>query len=52
MAAFIAEVRNLIGAAPAGYEWLEYLVVAILLMFLVDCAVTLVAAVFKWIGGQ
>lgn len=52
MAAFIAEIESLIGAPPAGYEWLEYLVVAVLLIFLVDSAVTLIAAVFKWIGGR
>ena len=51
MAAFISEIRELIGVAPAGFEWFEYLVVAVLLLFLIDAAVTLVAAIFKWIGG-
>lgn len=52
MAAFISEIQSLIGVPPAGYEWLEYLVVAVLLIFLIDSAVTLIAAVFKWIGGR
>lgn len=52
MATFISEIQSLIGAPPVGYEWLEYLVVAVLLIFLVDSAVTLIAAVFKWIGGR
>ena len=34
MAAFISEIQSLIGAPPAGYEWLQYLVVAVLLIFL------------------
>lgn len=52
MSVLITEVRNLIGSPPAGYEWLEYIVVAVLLMFLVDAAVTMIAGVFKWIGGH
>ena len=52
MAAFISEIQSLIGTPPAGYEWLEYLVVAVLLIFLIDCAVTLVASVFKFVGGR
>lgn len=52
MSVFIAEIRSLIGTPPVGYEWMEYLVVAILMIFLIDAAVTLIAAVFKWIGGR
>lgn len=52
MAVFISEIRSLIGTPPAGYEFLEYLVVAVFMIFLVDSAVTLIAAVFKWIGGR
>lgn len=52
MAAFISEIQRLIGAPPAGYEWLQYLVVAVLLIFLLDSLVTMIAGIFKWIGGK
>lgn len=52
MSAFVAELRALIGAPPAGYEFIEYIIVAVLLVFLIDAAISLVAAVFKWVGGQ
>lgn len=52
MSEFISEIQSLIGTPPAGYEWLEYLVVAVLLIFLVDCCVTFIAGIFKWIGGR
>lgn len=52
MAAFISEVQSLIGAPPVGYEWLEYLVVAVILIFLLDSLVTMIAGIFKWIGGR
>lgn len=52
MSAFVAELRALIGAPPAGYEFIEYVVAAVMLVFLIDAAITLLAAVFKWIGGQ
>ena len=52
MAVFISEIQSLIGAPPAGYEWLEYLIVAVLLIFLLDSLVTLIAGIFKWIGGR
>lgn len=51
MAAFISEIQSLIGTAPVGFEWVEYVGVLILLILLVESAVTLLAAVFKWIGG-
>lgn len=52
MSAFVAELRALIGAPPAGYDFIEYIIAAVLLVFLIDAAISLVAAVFKWIGGQ
>lgn len=52
MAAFISEIQSLIGAPPAGYEWLQYLVVSVLLIFLLDSLVTMIAGIFKWIGGR
>lgn len=52
MAAFISEIQALIGVPPAGYEWMEYLIVAVLLIFLIDSLVTMIAGIFKWIGGM
>lgn len=48
---FIAELRNLIGTAPAGFEFLEYLFAGFFLVFLVYSAVSVIASIFKWIGG-
>ena len=52
MAAFISEIQALIGVPPAGYEWLQYLAVLVILLFVLDSLVTLVAGIFKWIGGR
>lgn len=52
MAQFISQIQSLIGIPPVGCEWLEYLFVGLLLILLVDSAVSLVAAVFKLIGGR
>lgn len=51
MSEFITEIRSLIGAPPAGFEWLEYLVVAVILLFLLNCCVSFLAGLFKWIGS-
>lgn len=52
MAAFISEIQSLIGVPPAGYEWLQYMAVLVILLFLLDSLVTLIAGIFKWIGGR
>ena len=52
MAAFITEIQSLIGVPPAGYEWLQYLGVLVILLFLLDSLVTMKAGIFKWIGGR
>ena len=52
MAAFISEIQSLIGSPPAGSEFLEYLVVAVILIFLLDSLITMIAGIFKWIGGR
>lgn len=52
MAAFISEIQSLIVVPPAGFEWLQYLVVAMILLFLLDSLVTMIAGIFKWIGGR
>ena len=52
MAAFISEIQSLIGSPPAGYEWLQYLALVVILIFLLDSLITLIAGIFKWIGGR
>lgn len=47
----VDELRALIGSPPAGLEFLEYLFLGFLLIFLVYSAVSLISAIFKWIGG-
>lgn len=51
MSVFITQLRELIGAPPSGYEWLEYLVAAVIALFLLNCCVSFVAGLFKWIGS-
>lgn len=48
----IEEIRALIGSAPAGFEWLEYIVAAVVMLFLVSSAVSVVSYVLRWIGGK
>ena len=52
MAAFISEIQRLIGSPPAGFAFLEYLVGAVILIFLLDSLITMIAGIFKWIGGK
>lgn len=51
MGVFIEEIRELIGYPPSGFEWFEYVVVAVILLFLLNSCVSFVAALFKWIGS-
>lgn len=51
MSEFVSEIQRLIGPPPAGYEWLEYLVVSVILLWLLNACVSFVSAIFKWIGG-
>lgn len=46
----ITEVRSLLGAPPAGFETVEYMVAACLLVLLCMSAVGLVSSIFKWVG--
>lgn len=48
---FVTEIRALIGAPPAGMEWLEYTIVAILLLWLLNSCVSILAGIFRLIGG-
>lgn len=47
----VEELRALIGVPPAGLEFLEYIFLGFLLIFLVYSAVSLISGIFKWIGG-
>lgn len=47
----VNELRSLIGAPPAGLEFLEYVVLVFLLIFLVYSACSVVSGIFKWLGG-
>lgn len=47
----ISEVRALIGVPPVGLEFLEYIYIGFLLIFLVWSAANIVSCVFRWIGG-
>ena len=49
--ALIAEFRALGGSPPAGYEFLEYVLISFLLVFLVSAAFGILKTVFSWIGG-
>lgn len=51
MSIFVTEIRSLIGAPPAGMEWLEYLIISIILLWLLNACVTFISALFRWIGG-
>lgn len=48
---FITEIRSLIGAPPAGLEWLEYLIVALILLWLLNSTLAFVSGFLKWIGS-
>lgn len=48
---FVTEIRSLIGAPPAGYEWLEYLIVGLILLWLLNSALSFVSGLMKWIGS-
>lgn len=49
---FITEIRSLIGEPPAGMDWIEYVIVALILLFLINSCVSFVSGIFKWIGGR
>ena len=47
----IDEFRALVGSPPVGYEFLEYVLISFLLVFLVSAAFGILKTVFSWIGG-
>lgn len=52
MDTFILDIRNIIGAPPAGLEVIEYIVASLLLVILSMAAISLISSIFKWIGDQ
>ena len=47
----IPEIQKLLGAPPAGYEWLQYLFVGVLLILMIDSCITFVSGLLRWVGG-
>lgn len=45
------ELRELIGAAPVGYEFLEYLYVGLFALMIVQSAITLISGLFRKFSG-
>lgn len=43
----LEELQALIGAPPAGYEFLEYLLVGLFCLMIVESAITLVSGLFR-----
>ena len=48
----ISELRALIGVPPAGLEFLEYVFVGFLLIFLVWSAANIISCIFRWIAAM
>lgn len=52
MTEFMGYVQELLGAPPAGYDALQYVVAAALLVILCMSAVNVISGIFRWIGGM
>lgn len=52
MTEFITYVQELLGAAPAGYEPLEYVISGALLVILCMSGLNMISGIFRWIGGM
>lgn len=48
----LEELRNLIGAAPAGMEAVEYVFVGLFAVILVQACITFVSGLFRIFGGR
>lgn len=48
----LEELRALIGAAPEGYEFLEYLFVGLFCLMIVQSAISLISGLFRKFGGD
>ena len=49
---FIEELRDLIGSPPAGYEFLEYVLVGLFCLIMLQSLVTLISGLFRLFGGK
>ena len=47
----LEELRELSGAAPAGYEFLEYLFVGFFALLIVQSAISFVSGLFRKFSG-
>lgn len=48
----ITNVQQILGAAPAGCEPVEYMIAGALLLMLCMSAVSMISGIFRWIGGM
>lgn len=48
---FTSLVVDLVGAAPSGFEALQYIVVCSFAFLIVMGCVSFISALFRWIGG-
>lgn len=47
----LEELRALIGAPPAGFEFLEYLYTGLFTLMLVQSCISLISGLFRKFGG-
>ncbi len=47
----LEELRALIGAAPEGYEFLEYIFVGLFVLMIVQSCISLVSGLFRIFSG-
>lgn len=47
----LEELREIIGSAPAGYEFLEYLFVGLFALMIVQSCITLISGLFRKFSG-
>ena len=45
-------LREILGEPPAGFESIEYIVAACLVVLLSFAAVAMISGIFRWIGGK
>lgn len=46
-----AEILNLVGEVPYGFEGLAWVISAVILVFLLQTAFSVLFTVCKWLGG-
>lgn len=48
----LEEIRSLIGAAPPGYEAVEYIFVGLFALVIVQSCITFISGLFRIFGGR